>query len=141
MSAIYSLFLMCLSYNIKDNFCLFLLILTYYLRLVLYLSFYCLRLDLYFSYYFYLLLSLIYYYNLYLLTETCSSLYTHTVRRSTFLSTIIVCLISSQFGASFIVNFASECVFYLISYVFIYVTTLLLITIVNLFVTLIYLSH
>ena len=61
------LFLMCLSYNIKDNFCLFLLILTYYLRLVLYLSFYCLRFDLYFSYYFYLLPSLIYYYNLYLL--------------------------------------------------------------------------
>ena len=98
-----------MSYNIKNNFCLFLLILTYYLRLVLYLSFYCLRFDLYFSYYFYLLSSLIYYYNLYLLTETCSSLYTHMVRRSTFVSTIIVCLISSQFGASFIVNFASEC--------------------------------
>ena len=107
----------CLIISKIFNFCLFLLILTHYLRLVLYLSFYCLRFDLYFSYYFYLLPSLIYYYNLYLLTETCSSLYTHTVRRSTFLSTIIVCLISSQFGASFIVNIASECEFYLISYV------------------------
>ena len=108
MLAIYSFFLcacLIISKIIFASFFKFDLLFTTYL----YFPFYCLRLDSYFSYcsyyfYFYLLLPLIYYYNLYLLTETCSSLYTHTVRRSTFLSTIIVYLISSQFGASFIVN-------------------------------------
>ena len=140
MSAFYSFsiviiisYVLYLSYNIKDNFCLFLLILIYYLRLVLNLSFYCLRLDLYFSYYFYLLPSLIYYHNLYVLTETCSFLYTRTVRRSTFVSTIIVCLIFSHFGARFRVNIASECEFYLISYI---LSTYIYISIINLFVTL-----
>ena len=116
MLAIYSFFLcacLIISKIIFASFFKFDLLFTTYL----YFPFYCLRLDSYFSYcsyyfYFYLLLPLIYYYNLYLLTETCSSLFTHTVRGNS-LSTTIVCLAFFQFGVSFIVDAAFESEFFI----------------------------
>ena len=77
---------------------------------------------------FILFVNLLLYYNLYLLTETCSSFCTRTVRRNTLMSTTIVYLVFSQFGASFIVGIASVCEFYLIYIYFIYVISIFILS-------------